>query len=223
MSRSSNARSNRFAAGADRRAPDPRRPGVPEARRAARRADRVRTWDEVELLEVPLLARGGTADAEALGVRPKPMRAVWGRINGVTDDGPRPDRTDLRRRAARPGADAADPRRAPGGGRRAGGRRDPRQHCAGDRDPTKSDLALLYDLGFATLMFTVGMQVPLHDERMRGALGRGAAAVLAAIPLAFGERPACAPRRRRSGAGVRGRDRLLVGGRGPAGDRRDRA
>jgi uncharacterized protein YbjT (DUF2867 family) len=36
------------------------------------------TWDEVELLEVPLLARGGTADAESLGVVPKPMRAVLG-------------------------------------------------------------------------------------------------------------------------------------------------
>jgi NADH dehydrogenase len=36
------------------------------------------TWDEVELLEVPLIARGGTADAEALGVTPKPMRAVLG-------------------------------------------------------------------------------------------------------------------------------------------------
>ncbi|HEY1511780.1 MAG TPA: NAD(P)H-binding protein [Solirubrobacteraceae bacterium] len=36
------------------------------------------TWDEVELLEVPLLARGGTADAQALGVVPKAMRAVLG-------------------------------------------------------------------------------------------------------------------------------------------------
>ena len=53
-------------------------------------------------------------------------------------------------------------------------------------DPTKSDLALLYNLGFATLMFTVGMRVPLHDERVRGALRSGAVAVLVAIPLAFG-------------------------------------
>jgi NADH dehydrogenase len=36
------------------------------------------TWDEVELLEVALIAHGGTADAEALGVTPKPMRAVLG-------------------------------------------------------------------------------------------------------------------------------------------------
>jgi uncharacterized protein YbjT (DUF2867 family) len=36
------------------------------------------TWDEVELLQVPLLARQGTADAERLGVLPKPVEAVLG-------------------------------------------------------------------------------------------------------------------------------------------------
>jgi uncharacterized protein YbjT (DUF2867 family) len=36
------------------------------------------TWDEAELLEVPLISRHGTADAERLGVVPKPMRAVLG-------------------------------------------------------------------------------------------------------------------------------------------------
>jgi NADH dehydrogenase len=36
------------------------------------------TWDEAELLEVPLLARHGTADAERLGVRPAPMGEVLG-------------------------------------------------------------------------------------------------------------------------------------------------
>jgi hypothetical protein len=36
------------------------------------------TWDEAELLEVPLVSRQGTADAERLGVVPKPMRAVLG-------------------------------------------------------------------------------------------------------------------------------------------------
>jgi NADH dehydrogenase len=36
------------------------------------------TWDEVELLEVPLLARHGTADAQRLGVSPKPMGTVLG-------------------------------------------------------------------------------------------------------------------------------------------------
>jgi NADH dehydrogenase len=36
------------------------------------------TWDEAQLLEVPLVSRHGTADAERLGVVPKPMRAVLG-------------------------------------------------------------------------------------------------------------------------------------------------
>lgn len=36
------------------------------------------TWDEAELLEVPMVTRHGTADAERLGVVPKPMRAVLG-------------------------------------------------------------------------------------------------------------------------------------------------
>jgi uncharacterized protein YbjT (DUF2867 family) len=36
------------------------------------------TWDEAELLEVPMTSRHGTADAERLGVEPKSMRAVLG-------------------------------------------------------------------------------------------------------------------------------------------------
>jgi uncharacterized protein YbjT (DUF2867 family) len=36
------------------------------------------TWDEAELMEVPMTTRTGTADAERLGVVPKPMRAVLG-------------------------------------------------------------------------------------------------------------------------------------------------
>jgi uncharacterized protein YbjT (DUF2867 family) len=36
------------------------------------------TWDEAELMEVPMVSRHGTADAERLGVAPKPMRAVLG-------------------------------------------------------------------------------------------------------------------------------------------------
>jgi NADH dehydrogenase len=36
------------------------------------------TWDEAELLEVSMIARRGTADAEALGVRPRAMAAVLG-------------------------------------------------------------------------------------------------------------------------------------------------
>jgi NADH dehydrogenase len=38
----------------------------------------IATWDEAELLEVPLISPRGTADAELLGVRPKPMAAVLG-------------------------------------------------------------------------------------------------------------------------------------------------
>jgi uncharacterized protein YbjT (DUF2867 family) len=36
------------------------------------------TWDEAELLEVPLISRSGTADAERLGVVPRPMGSVLG-------------------------------------------------------------------------------------------------------------------------------------------------
>jgi len=36
------------------------------------------TWDEAELLEVAMTSRRGTADAERLGVSPKPMSAVLG-------------------------------------------------------------------------------------------------------------------------------------------------
>ena len=36
------------------------------------------TWDEAELLEVALTSHHGTADAERLGVAPKPMRTVLG-------------------------------------------------------------------------------------------------------------------------------------------------
>jgi Kef-type K+ transport system membrane component KefB len=52
-------------------------------------------------------------------------------------------------------------------------------------DPSKGDFALLYDLGFLTLMFTVGMHVPLHDRRIRGAVGQGTVAVVAVVPLAL--------------------------------------
>ena len=36
------------------------------------------TWEEAELMEVAMTSRSGTADAELLGVVPKPMRAVLG-------------------------------------------------------------------------------------------------------------------------------------------------
>jgi NADH dehydrogenase len=34
------------------------------------------TWDEAELMEIPMVSQHGTADAEALGVRPLPMQYV---------------------------------------------------------------------------------------------------------------------------------------------------
>ena len=36
------------------------------------------TWDEAQLLEISMTSRHGTADAERLGVLPKPIRAVLG-------------------------------------------------------------------------------------------------------------------------------------------------
>jgi uncharacterized protein YbjT (DUF2867 family) len=36
------------------------------------------TWDEAELMEVPMISSGGVADAESLGVTPAPMPAVLG-------------------------------------------------------------------------------------------------------------------------------------------------
>lgn len=52
-------------------------------------------------------------------------------------------------------------------------------------DPSRPSLALLYSLGFATLMFVVGMHVPLHDQRLRVALRGGLLAVAAAVPLSL--------------------------------------
>lgn len=37
------------------------------------------TWEEAELMEEPMVSERGTADAEALGVKPLPMSAVLGR------------------------------------------------------------------------------------------------------------------------------------------------
>jgi len=36
------------------------------------------TWEEAELMEVPMTTSSGTVDAGRLGVVPKPMRAVLG-------------------------------------------------------------------------------------------------------------------------------------------------
>jgi Kef-type K+ transport system membrane component KefB len=56
-------------------------------------------------------------------------------------------------------------------------------------DATDPPLALLETVGFATLMFAVGMRIPLHDRRLRSALGRGAlgaaAGAVAAVPAAL--------------------------------------
>ena len=36
------------------------------------------TWEEAELMEVPMVSERGTADAEALGVEPRRMGEVLG-------------------------------------------------------------------------------------------------------------------------------------------------
>jgi uncharacterized protein YbjT (DUF2867 family) len=36
------------------------------------------TWEEAELMEVPMVSEGGTADAKGLGVEPRPMASVLG-------------------------------------------------------------------------------------------------------------------------------------------------
>jgi Kef-type K+ transport system membrane component KefB len=57
--------------------------------------------------------------------------------------------------------------------------------------PADPELMLFYDIGFATLMFTVGMHVPLHDRRLRAALGQGARAAIVAVPLALAAGVVC--------------------------------
>ena len=52
-------------------------------------------------------------------------------------------------------------------------------------NPDDPSLALLYAVGFATLMFSVGMNVPLRDQRLRSAVGRGARAVALTAVLAM--------------------------------------
>jgi hypothetical protein len=34
------------------------------------------TWDEAELMEIPMLSSRGAADVESLGITPQPMHAV---------------------------------------------------------------------------------------------------------------------------------------------------
>lgn len=51
---------------------------------------------------------------------------------------------------------------------------------------TSPTLSFLSDVGFAMLMFSVGMNVPLHDERVRASIGRGASAAAVGGVLAVG-------------------------------------
>jgi Kef-type K+ transport system membrane component KefB len=53
-------------------------------------------------------------------------------------------------------------------------------------DTGNATLSFLSDIGFAMLMLSVGLNVPLHEERIRAALGRGtlAAAVVGALAVA---------------------------------------
>jgi Kef-type K+ transport system membrane component KefB len=54
-------------------------------------------------------------------------------------------------------------------------------------DTDNATVSFLAEAGFAMLMLTVGMHVPLRDRRLRGALGRGAtAAAVAAIAAPLG-------------------------------------
>ena len=54
--------------------------------------------------------------------------------------------------------------------------------------PPTPTLTFLADIGFAMLMFNAGMHVPLHDERVRASLGRGAlgAGVVAVLAVGAG-------------------------------------
>ena len=53
-------------------------------------------------------------------------------------------------------------------------------------DTSNATLTFLADIGFAMLMFNAGMHVPLHDERVRASLGRGALGAGAVAVLAVG-------------------------------------
>jgi hypothetical protein len=56
----------------------------PVVRRALNLVERVSgeaafaTWEEAQLMEIPMTSSGGTEDAEELGVEPKRMREVLG-------------------------------------------------------------------------------------------------------------------------------------------------
>src|ERR1700722_1770657 len=53
-------------------------------------------------------------------------------------------------------------------------------------DPGNPTLSFMGEIGFAMLMFAVGMNVPLRDTGMRSSLGRGATSALLVAVLAVG-------------------------------------
>src|SRR5258708_27927138 len=57
-------------------------------------------------------------------------------------------------------------------------------HVLGAIDPTQSTVSLLGEVGFAMLMLTAGMHLPLRDRRLAGSLRTGAVLALSAAALA---------------------------------------
>jgi Kef-type K+ transport system membrane component KefB len=53
-------------------------------------------------------------------------------------------------------------------------------------DPGNPTLSFMAEIGFAMLMFAVGMNVPLRDRRMRASLGKGASSALLVAVIAVG-------------------------------------
>ncbi len=53
-------------------------------------------------------------------------------------------------------------------------------------DPGNSTLSFMAEIGFAMLMFAVGMNVPLRNPEMRGSLGKGATSALLVAVIAVG-------------------------------------
>jgi Kef-type K+ transport system membrane component KefB len=56
-------------------------------------------------------------------------------------------------------------------------------------NPTQPTLAFLADIGFAILMFIVGVSLPLRDSRLRSAVGRGAMGAAITIGIAIALSP----------------------------------
>ncbi len=53
-------------------------------------------------------------------------------------------------------------------------------------DTSNATLTFLSEIGFAMLMFSVGLNVPLHDQRVRASIGHGALGAAAVAVLAVG-------------------------------------